>query len=77
MLPATQRFKIISGGNSLPTVTFSFTNPSESSHTTIQDSDSSPLHDPNSPELFKHNIHMVHGQVIQLQSTARRVLSRM
>jgi len=73
MLPAPQRF--ISRGNPLPT--FSFSNPSQPfiSHT-IQDSLHHQGHDPNSPELFKHNIHTVHEQVIQLQSTARRVLSR-
>jgi len=72
MLPAPQRF--ISGGNSLPT--FSFSNPSQPfiPHT-IQDS-LHQGHDPNSPELFKHNIRTVHEQVIQLQSTARSLLSR-
>ena len=73
MLPASQRF--ISEQNPLPT--FSFSNPSQPfiPHT-IQDS-LHQGHDPNSPELFKHNIRTVHEQVIQLQSMARRVLSRM
>ncbi|KAF8798430.1 hypothetical protein BYT27DRAFT_7203524 [Phlegmacium glaucopus] len=72
MLPAPQSF--ISGGHPLPS--FSFSNPPQPfiPHT-IQDS-LHQGHDPNSPELFKHNIRTVHEQVIQLQSMARRVLSR-
>lgn len=33
--------------------------------------------DPNSPELFKHNVQMLQRQVLDLQSFARRVLANM